>query len=97
LRARGWRIAYLGTDTPLETLENAATELEPELIALAAVATDRLEPVGDDLRRLAQNHTVVLGGVGASGGAPEWGVVLLSGDPVTAAEQVSTLLTTPAR
>jgi MerR family transcriptional regulator, light-induced transcriptional regulator len=97
LRSRGWRIAYLGTDTPLETLENAATALEPDLIALAAIATDGLESLGDDLRRLAQNHTVVLGGVGASGGAPEWGVVLLSGDPVTAAEHLSTLLTTTAR
>jgi DNA-binding transcriptional MerR regulator len=97
LRTRGWRIAYLGSDTPLETLENAATALEPDLIALAAVAADRLESLGDDLRRLAQNHTVVLGGVGASGGAPESGVVVLSGDPVTAAEHVSTLLTTTAR
>jgi hypothetical protein len=97
LRARGWLIAYLGTDTPLETLESAAAALEPNLIALAAVATGSLESLGDGLRRLAENHTVVLGGVGAGGGAPEWGVVLLSGDPVTAAEHVSTLLTTPAR
>ena len=95
LRSRGWRIAYLGADTPLETLENTAVALEPDLIAVSAVATDRVEPLDEALRRLAQTHTVVIGGVGAIGAAAEWGVVVLNGDPVTAAEDVSTLLLTP--
>jgi MerR family transcriptional regulator, light-induced transcriptional regulator len=95
LRSRGWRIAYLGADTPLETLENTAVALEPDLIAVSAVATDRVEPLDEALRRLAQTHTVVIGGVGANGAAAEWGVVVLNGDPVSAAEHVGTLLLTP--
>jgi DNA-binding transcriptional MerR regulator len=92
LRSRGWRIAYLGADTPLETLENAAGALEPEVIAVSAVATDRVATLDEGLRRLARRHTVVVGGGGATGAAAEWGVVVLSGDPVAAAERVSTLL-----
>src|SRR3954469_24389068 len=91
LRSRGWRIAYLGADTPLETLANAAGELEPDVIAVSAVATDRVETLDDGLRRLARAHTVVVGGVGAAGAGAEWGVVVLSGDPVTAADHVGTL------
>jgi DNA-binding transcriptional MerR regulator len=93
LRSRGWRIAYLGADTPLETLENAAGALEPDVIAVSAVAADRVETVDEGLRRLARTHTVVVGGGGATGAAAEWGVVVLSGDAVTAADHVSTLLT----
>ena len=40
LRARGWRIAYLGADTPLETIEQAALRLEPALVALSGVSAD---------------------------------------------------------
>src|SRR3954447_16493190 len=92
LRSRGWRIAYLGADTPLETLENAAVALEPDVIAVSAVAADRVELLDEGLRRLARTHTVVVGGGGATGAAAEWGVVVLSGDAVAAAEHVSTLL-----
>src|SRR3954470_12913235 len=91
LRSRGWRIAYLGADTPLETLESAAGALEPDVIAVSAVAADRVETLDEGLRRLARTHTVLVGGVGANGAAAEWGVVVLSGDPVTAADRVGTL------
>jgi len=71
LRSRGWRIAYLGADTPLETLENAAGALEPDVIAVSAVATDRVEMLDEGLRRLARTHTVVVGGVGSNGAAAD--------------------------
>ena len=46
LRSRGWRITYLGADTPLETLESAAEALEPDLVAVSAVAADRVDVLG---------------------------------------------------
>ena len=56
LRSRGWRIAYLGGDTPLETLENAAERARAgRCIALSAVAEDRVESLDDGLRRLARD------------------------------------------
>ena len=94
LRSRGWRITYLGADTPLETLESAAESLEPDLVAVSAVAADRVDVLGQSLRRLAKRHTVLLGGGGARDASADWGVVVLSVDPVSAAEHVSTLLPT---
>ena len=97
LRSRGWRITYLGADTPLETLESAAEALEPDLVAVSAVAADRVDVLGQSLRRLAERHTVVLGGGGARDAPAEWGVTVMNVDPVSAAEQISTRLTANGR
>ena len=97
LRSRGWRITYLGADTPLETLESAAEALEPDLVAVSAVAADRVDVLGQSLRRLAERHTVVLGGGGACDAPAEWGVTVMNVDPVSAAEQISTRLTANGR
>jgi len=95
LRSRSWRIAYLGAETPLKTLENSSVALEADLIALSAVATDRVEPLAKGLRRLGQTHTVAVGGLGASAAAG-WGVVMLPGDTVAAAEHAGALLRRPS-
>ena len=47
LRARGWRIVYLGTDTPIETIEEASRQLDPSLVVLTAVTSERVRPVVD--------------------------------------------------
>ena len=95
LRSRSWRIAYLGAETPLKTLENSSVALEADLIALSAVATDRVEPLAKGLRRLGQTQTVAVGGLGASAAAG-WRVVMLPGDTVAAAEHAGALLRRPS-
>jgi methanogenic corrinoid protein MtbC1 len=62
LRRHGWRIVYLGGDTPLETVERAAEDLEPSLVVLSAPAPERVEAVGTKLRELARGHRLALGG-----------------------------------
>jgi methanogenic corrinoid protein MtbC1 len=90
LHARGWRIAYLGADTPLDTTEKAAAELAPKLVALTAVTAERFRPVEADVRRIARRHPVALGGPGANeSDAKRLGAMLLPGDPVSAAETVT--------
>ena len=42
LRSHGWRVAYFGSDTPLETIDEAADALEPSLVVLSAVTSDRV-------------------------------------------------------
>src|SRR5262249_27834162 len=37
LHDRGWRITYLGADTPIDTVTSAAAELHPDAIILAAL------------------------------------------------------------
>jgi MerR family transcriptional regulator, light-induced transcriptional regulator len=88
LRSRGWRIAYLGADTPLDTTEAAARSLAPELVVLNAVDAARVTGVGPSLRVLARAHRVALGGAGAADGAPD-GSLVLAGDPVAAADRVT--------
>jgi DNA-binding transcriptional MerR regulator len=93
LRARGWRIAYLGADTPLETIDKAARVLAPALVVLNAVTDERVRPVAARLRTLARHHRLALGGNGATdGSAARTGALALTGDPVAAAERVTALV-----
>lgn len=93
LRARGWRVAYLGPDTPLGTLEAAAAELSPALVAVASVALERVRAAEPELRALAARHRLALGGAGADDGTAERiGALALTGDPVAEAERVTALV-----
>jgi len=93
LRARGWRIGYLGIDTPLDTLAAAADSLRPDFVVLSAVSGERVAAVGPELRDLAQRHQVALGGAGATGGVAEGvGAIALTGDLVAEAGRVTALV-----
>ena len=93
LRARGWRIAYLGADTPLETIEQAALRLEPALVALSGVSAERVRPIAEQLGALGRRWRVAIGGKAALTddllGAD---LLALPGDPVEEADRVSALL-----
>jgi MerR family transcriptional regulator, light-induced transcriptional regulator len=84
LRERGWRIAYLGPDTPLASIAETADLIRPTVVVLSAVTPEPLR----DLEPLA-GQTVALAGVGARGIDAE---VSLTGDPVAEAERVTRLL-----
>ena len=93
LRSRGWRVVYLGTDTPIETLEEVAHELDPNLVVLTAVTSERVLPVLPQLEALAGRHRLALGGAAAANGALEGTDALaLSGDPIAEAARVTTLI-----
>ena len=93
LRSRGWRIAFLGSDTPLETLDEAARSLAPALVVVAAVTDDRVRPVAAELRELARHHRLALGGSGVDDSrALELGALALTCDPVSAAERATALV-----
>jgi methanogenic corrinoid protein MtbC1 len=93
LSARGWRIAYLGADTPLETIEQAALRLEPALVALSGVSAERVRPIAEQLSALGRRWRVAIGGKAALTddllGAD---LLALPGDPVEEADRVSALL-----
>jgi MerR family transcriptional regulator, light-induced transcriptional regulator len=93
LRSRGWRIVYLGTDTPIETVEEVSRQLDPSLVVLTAVSSERVEPVVTWLRALAGRHRLALAGAAAGHGALEAsGALTLSRDPVAEAARVTTLV-----
>ncbi|HET9121203.1 MAG TPA: B12-binding domain-containing protein [Solirubrobacterales bacterium] len=86
LRERGWRIALLGGDTPIETISDAVTKLAPDVVVLAAVTPQPFEAVADRIRALAGETPVLIGGDGAGEGlAQSLGARALRPDPVGAA------------
>ena len=92
LRARGWRITYLGQDTPLQTLAESARSLGPLAIVISSVSPDRLSTSGAELRRLADIAHVWLAGPGASEAlAKKTRATFLEVDPVAAADLVAAI------
>jgi MerR family transcriptional regulator, light-induced transcriptional regulator len=90
LRGRGWRIALLGADTPVETLRGAADDLHPDLIVLTATTSQRFSRVRSELRELAGSGRLALAGEGATETlAGSVGAELLDGNPVSQAANIS--------
>ena len=88
LNRRGWRVDYFGANTPVVEVIDGARQSPPDLIVVAATAPERLTAVRADLVQLAAVAPLALAGAGTSGDiADVIGAELLTGDPVTAAEQ----------
>lgn len=66
LREHGWRIAYLGADTPIGDIAGTLDELSPAIVVLAAVTPQRFLDSADELAALAAQARVGIGGAGAS-------------------------------
>ena len=88
LHSNGWRIGYLGANTPIEELERAIDASHPDLVVLAATIPDTLEPLRPELASLARRAPLALAGAGATAQtATAAGARLIAGDPVTEAER----------
>jgi len=86
LRERGWRIAYLGAETPPSDLATAIAELSPELVVIGAMGAQRFLDAADGLRALSEQARLAIGGAGASKAlARSLGAELLANDMVAAA------------
>jgi MerR family transcriptional regulator, light-induced transcriptional regulator len=90
LRERGWRITYLGPDTPIDSLENAARTLEPAAVVIAVTTSQRLVGTEASLRKLARSVPLWIAGAGASPKATEKaGARHLDADPLGGADLVA--------
>jgi DNA-binding transcriptional MerR regulator len=90
LHELGWRITYLGADTPIETLAEVADIIHPELTVMAATMRRRLARHTSQLRDFTDKWSLALGGPGVSARlAEQTGALHLLDDPVTAAGMVS--------
>jgi MerR family transcriptional regulator, light-induced transcriptional regulator len=88
LHGNGWRIDYLGADTPAGELARAAGISRPDLVVLAATRPETLEPLRAELAALARRVPLALAGAGATPQiATAVGARLMTGDPVTEAER----------
>src|SRR6185312_6673363 len=71
LRERGWRITYLGPNTPTATLADMARELLPAAVVLAATTEAGFDADRAALRDLAASAPVWLAGPGATAARAE--------------------------
>jgi MerR family transcriptional regulator, light-induced transcriptional regulator len=94
LRSHGWRILFLGADTPLSTLEETARTTLPAVIVLVAFDTALVTAEGPALRRLSRIAPLFLSGPGASPDLTgRLRVRRLDRDVVEAAHQVAHITT----
>jgi DNA-binding transcriptional MerR regulator len=90
LRDRGWRVTFLGPDTPIETLAAAADQLAPDVVVLSSLRRDPLAGAAAEITQLASSRPVLLAGPGADAEVAErTGARLLAGGPIEAAGDVS--------
>jgi MerR family transcriptional regulator, light-induced transcriptional regulator len=86
MHRRGWRVTYLGPDTPADALASAVEAVDPAIVVIGAAQRHPLRLAAPALAELARRVTIAVGGAGVS---PELanaaGARQLPGDPVTAA------------
>jgi methanogenic corrinoid protein MtbC1 len=88
LHDHGWRVSYLGANTPVEEVARAVDRCCPDLVVLAAARPGVLEPWQAELESFAQRAPLALAGAGATAQlATAVGAAWLARDPVTEAEQ----------
>jgi methanogenic corrinoid protein MtbC1 len=86
MRSHGWRILFLGADTPTATVMATATTTHPDLVVLMTFRAEHVESDVAALRRLAQTVPLYLSGPGIPGDLCEQvGASRLVGDLVEAA------------
>jgi DNA-binding transcriptional MerR regulator len=94
LRTHGWRVTYLGADTPMDVVAQLADAVRPACVVLASVRSDVYVPIQDELMRLAERTQLALGGAGARPQlADRVGALALEGDPIGEAARVATART----
>jgi DNA-binding transcriptional MerR regulator len=89
LRRRGWRITYLGTDSPIGAVAAISPSLAPAVVVLLGMNPERFLDHAREIEQLAKQVPVVIAGPGAT---PEITRLtqtrLLDQDPVSAAETI---------
>jgi MerR family transcriptional regulator, light-induced transcriptional regulator len=90
LRSYGWRVLFLGANTPLWTLEETASTTAPAVVVLVVFDPALLESEGPALRRLGRIAPLFLSGPAASRElSTKLRVRRLEGDLVEAARTVA--------
>jgi DNA-binding transcriptional MerR regulator len=89
LHRSGWRVEYLGVDTPVADLVRTARGVHADLVVVAAVTPERFDGHTADLAQLAAIVPLALAGAGATLSlAQAIGARLLTEDPITEAERM---------
>ena len=86
MHRRGWRITYLGIDSPIDAVADIAPSLAPKVVVLLSMSPERFLDHAREIEKLANQVQVMIAGRGAT---PEVArhtqTQLLGQDPVSAA------------
>jgi MerR family transcriptional regulator, light-induced transcriptional regulator len=85
---RGWRVTFLGADTPLDTVEAVVREVQPSLTVLVALNRSLMATHADDLRRLTALTRTAIAGTADTQAAVEVGATALPTDIARAASSL---------
>ncbi len=89
---RGWKIVYIGQDTPIGELRGVVTSARPDLIVVAALTPEPLAGAKEDLRALGRESRLAIAGAGADADlASALDATLLAEDAIEAAHQVAAM------
>jgi len=87
LRGHGWRIGYLGADTPVPSVVDAARKLGPDAVVISGTVAGVFENTPRTLREVSLHAPLYVAGAAADTGvARRAHATLLSGDVVAAAD-----------
>jgi DNA-binding transcriptional MerR regulator/methylmalonyl-CoA mutase cobalamin-binding subunit len=90
LREHGWRISYLGADTPVASVVEAARTLAPDAVVVSGTTSGALQAIATRLREVALAAPLYLAGAAADPHvARRAHGTYLAGDPVSAAEALA--------
>jgi len=90
LHRRGWRVTYLGPDTPMQAIASTVNLTSPSLVVMGVLQPDLLNAIAPELAQLADEVAIAVGGAGATAGlAATARARHLDSDPVTAAGELS--------
>jgi DNA-binding transcriptional MerR regulator len=90
LRGHGWRISYLGADTPIASLAEALRTLAPDAVVVSGTVRGAFGATATKLRKIALDAPLFVAGAAADEAvARRVRGTLLSGDPVVAAETLA--------
>jgi DNA-binding transcriptional MerR regulator len=86
LRRRGWRITYLGTDSPIGAVADLSRSLAPAVVVLLGMRPEGFLDHAPEIERLARQVPVAIAGTGATPEvARQTQTQVLDQDPVSAA------------
>jgi MerR family transcriptional regulator, light-induced transcriptional regulator len=86
LRRRGWRITYLGTDSPIGAIADISRSVRPAVVVLLSLNPEGFLDHAREIEQLARQVRVMIAGTGATGEvARQTQTQVLDQDPVSAA------------
>jgi methanogenic corrinoid protein MtbC1 len=90
LRERGWRVTYLGPDTPIPDLATTASLIGPDAVVVSSLDPELVSAGAVDLRGLARSQRLLLAGPeDVTALADSLGAEPLAEGPVEAAEAIA--------